>query len=126
MRPESIIKFDFMGSWRSTIVENICVGFLLGVSSNISGEYLTIMISSSGHLRAVFHFGFERQELIFPEKHFGLGQYHDVRITRKAWAPPSSFRMQPHSLLRSPAGSHTQNGAGGHGAPRFWPNQCYM
>jgi hypothetical protein len=31
----------------------------------------------------VFDFGFERQELIFPGKHFGLGQYHDVRITRK-------------------------------------------
>lgn len=91
MQPESIIKYDFMGSWRSTIAENIRVGFtttnpkgfLLGFSSNISGEYLTIMISNSGHLRVVFDFGFERQELIFPEKHFGLGQYHDVRITRK-------------------------------------------
>lgn len=91
MRPESIIKYDFMGSWRSTIAENIRVGFtttnpkgfLLGFSSNISGEYLTIMISNSGHLRVVFDFGFERQELIFPGKHFGLGQYHDVRITRK-------------------------------------------
>lgn len=31
----------------------------------------------------MFDFGFERQELIFPGKHFGLGQYHDVRITRK-------------------------------------------
>ena len=56
MRPESIIKYDFMGSWRSTIAENIRVGFtttnpkgfLLGFSSNISGEYLTIMVSNSG------------------------------------------------------------------------------
>jgi hypothetical protein len=30
----------------------------------------------------VFDFGFERQELIFPNQNFGLGQYHDVRITR--------------------------------------------
>ncbi|KAJ9588639.1 hypothetical protein L9F63_018073, partial [Diploptera punctata] len=91
MRPESIIKYVFPGSWRSTISENIRVGFtttnpkgfLLGFSSNITGEYLTIMVSNSGHLRVVFDFGFERQELIFPNKHFGLGQYHDVRITRK-------------------------------------------
>lgn len=56
MRPESIIKYDFMGSWRSTIAENIRVGFtttnpkgfLLGFSSNISGEYMTIMVSNSG------------------------------------------------------------------------------
>lgn len=38
---------------------------------------------SLGHLRVVFDFGFERQELIFPDKHFGLGQYHDVRFSRK-------------------------------------------
>lgn len=31
----------------------------------------------------VFDFGFERQELIFPDQHFGLGQYHDLRIRRK-------------------------------------------
>lgn len=37
----------------------------------------------SGHLRCVFDFGFERQEIIFPKKHFGLGQYHDVRFSRK-------------------------------------------
>ncbi|KAG8313696.1 biological adhesion [Homalodisca vitripennis] len=91
MRPSSIIKYDFMGSWRSTISENIRVGFtttnpkgfLLGFFSNTTGEYMTIMISNSGHLRVVFDFGFERQELIFPNKHFGLGQYHDVRISRK-------------------------------------------
>ncbi|RZF46692.1 hypothetical protein LSTR_LSTR002555 [Laodelphax striatellus] len=91
MRPSSLVKYDFMGSWRSTIDENIRVGFtttnpkgfLLGLFSNISGEYMTIMISNSGHLRVVFDFGFERQELIFPNKHFGLGQYHDVRIKRK-------------------------------------------
>ncbi|XP_076625165.1 neurexin-4 isoform X3 [Colletes latitarsis] len=91
MRPSSIIKYDFMGSWRSTIAEKIRVGFtttnpkgfLLGLFSNISGEYMTIMVSNSGHLRVVFDFGFERQEVIFPNKHFGLGQYHDVRVGRK-------------------------------------------
>ncbi|KAK9299061.1 hypothetical protein QLX08_007806 [Tetragonisca angustula] len=91
MRPSSMIKYDFMGSWRSTISEKIRVGFtttnpkgfLLGLFSNISGEYMTIMVSNSGHLRVVFDFGFERQEVIFPNKHFGLGQYHDVRVGRK-------------------------------------------
>ncbi|XP_076180729.1 neurexin-4 isoform X1 [Ptiloglossa arizonensis] len=91
MRPSSMIKYDFMGSWRSTIAEKIRVGFtttnpkgfLLGLFSNISGEYMTIMVSNSGHLRVVLDFGFERQEIIFPHKHFGLGQYHDVRIGRK-------------------------------------------
>ncbi|XP_031832226.1 neurexin-4 isoform X3 [Nomia melanderi] len=91
MRPSSMIKYDFMGSWRSTISEKIRVGFtttnprgfLLGLFSNISGEYMTIMVSNSGHLRVVFDFGFERQEVIFPNKYFGLGQYHDVRVGRK-------------------------------------------
>ncbi|XP_049869625.1 neurexin-4 [Pectinophora gossypiella] len=91
LRPNSIVKYDFLGSWRSTIAEKIRVGFtttnpkgfLLGFYSNISGEYLTLMVSNSGHLRVVFDFGFERQEIIFPNKHFGLGQYHDVRLSRK-------------------------------------------
>lgn len=91
MRASSLIRYDFEGSWRSTIEEHIRVGFtttnpkgfLLGFSSNISGEYLTIMVSNSGHLRVVFDFGFERQEVIYPEKHFALGQYHDLRISRK-------------------------------------------
>lgn len=91
MQSSSMIKYDFMGSWRSTIAEKIRVGFtttnphgfLLGLFSNISGEYMTIMVSNSGHLRVVFDFGFERQEVIFPSKHFGLGQYHDLHIGRK-------------------------------------------
>lgn len=86
-----MIKYEFIGSWRSKIDENIRVGFtttnpkgfLLGLSSNQSGEYLTIMVSNSGHLRVVFDFGFERQELIYPNKHFGLGQYHDMWFRRK-------------------------------------------
>nr|NVI76523.1 neurexin IV [Cucujiformia] len=91
MDADSLIKYDFMGSWRSTIAEHIRIGFttanprgfLLGFSSNISGEYMTIMVSNSGHLRVVFDFGFERQEIIYPEKHFGLGQYHDLRLSRR-------------------------------------------
>ena len=91
MRSNSIIKYDFMGSWRSTISESIRVGFttanpkgfLLGLFSNISGEYLTVMISNSGHLRVIFDFGFERQEIIYPDKNFGIAQFHDVHISRK-------------------------------------------
>lgn len=56
LRSDSMIKYDFLGSWRSTIKESIRVGFtttnpkgfLLGFSSNITGEYLTIMVSNSG------------------------------------------------------------------------------
>ncbi|XP_041970280.1 neurexin-4 isoform X2 [Aricia agestis] len=91
LRPNSMVKYDFLGSWRSTINEKIRVGFtttnpkgfLLGFYSNISGEYLTMMVSNNGHFRVVFDFGFERQEIIFQGKHFGLGQYHDVRLSRK-------------------------------------------
>nr|NVI76536.1 neurexin IV [Cucujiformia] len=91
MKQNSLIKYDFMGSWRSTIAENIRVGFttanptgfLLGFTSNISKEYMTVMISNSGHLRVVFDFGFERQEIIYPDKNFALGQYHDLRLSRR-------------------------------------------
>ncbi|XP_011306844.1 neurexin-4 isoform X1 [Fopius arisanus] len=92
MGSNSMIKYDFMGSWRSTIAEKIRVGFtttnggkgfLLGLSSNISGEYLSIFVSNSGHLRVVFDFGFERQEIIFPAKYFAYGQYHDLHLSRK-------------------------------------------
>ncbi|XP_066998735.1 neurexin-4 [Anabrus simplex] len=104
MRPTSSIKYDFAGSWRSTISEKIRVGFtttnpkgfLLGFFSNISGEYLTIMVSNSGHLRVVFDFGFERQELIYPNKHFGLGQYHDIRISRKESGSIMVIKVDDH------------------------------
>jgi len=48
--------------------------------------FFTIQLNitlSLGHLRCVFDFGFERQEIIFPKKHFGLGQYHDMHFMRK-------------------------------------------
>ncbi|KAL4707615.1 hypothetical protein ACJJTC_014720 [Scirpophaga incertulas] len=91
LRPNSMVKYDFLGSWRSTINERLRVGFtttnpkgfLLGLYSNLSSEYLTLMVSNSGHLRVVFDFGFERQEIVFQGKHFALGQYHDVRLSRK-------------------------------------------
>ena len=49
------------GKWRSTIAERIHVGFtttdpkgfLLGLESHISKEYLTLMVSNSGHIRDV-------------------------------------------------------------------------
>lgn len=83
-----------MGTWRSTIAEKIRIGFtttnprgfLMGLFSNISGEYMTIMISNSGALRVVFDFGFERQDEVYDadsNKNLGTGQYHDVRISRK-------------------------------------------
>jgi len=58
MKDNSMIKYDFSGSWRSTLSEHIRVGFttthpkgfLLGLFSNISGEYMTIMVSNSGML----------------------------------------------------------------------------
>ncbi|KAL1514303.1 hypothetical protein ABEB36_003581 [Hypothenemus hampei] len=91
MKASSAVKYTFDGSWRSTINEHIRVGFtttnpkgfLLGFFSNITREYLTVIISNSGHLRIVFDFGFERQEVIYPDKHFGLGQYHDLLLSRK-------------------------------------------
>lgn len=43
---------------------------------------MTLMVSNSGHLRLVFDYGFERQELIFPDQNFATGQYHDVQISR--------------------------------------------
>lgn len=91
LRSNSFVKYDFLGSWRSTISEKIRVGFtttnpkgfLLGFFSMVSGEYMTIAVSNSGHLRVVLDFGFERQELIYQGHNFGMGQYHDVRITRR-------------------------------------------
>ncbi|XP_022919939.1 neurexin-4 isoform X2 [Onthophagus taurus] len=91
MRQSSMIKYTFPGSFRSTIRERIRVGFttthpkgfLLGFSSSKSKEYLTIMISNSGHLRVVFDFGFERREIIYQEKTFMFGQFHDLRLSRK-------------------------------------------
>nr|XP_023013622.1 neurexin-4 [Leptinotarsa decemlineata] len=91
MRQSSMVRYDFDGSFRSTISEHIRVGFtttnpkgfLLGFTSNMTGEYMTIMVSNSGSLRIVFDFGFERQEVHYPDKYFGYGQYHDLIVSRK-------------------------------------------
>jgi len=90
MRTNYMIKYDFKGKYKSTIAERIHVGFtttdpkgfLVGLESHISKEYLTLMVSNSGHIRLVFDFGFERQELVFTEQNFMTGQYHDVLIER--------------------------------------------
>ena len=90
MRTNYMIKYDFKGNYKSTIAEKIHVGFtttdpkgfLLGAYSDISKEFLTLMVSNSGHLRLVFDFGFERQEIVFKEQNFLSGQFHDVRIER--------------------------------------------
>merc|ERR1712203_877598 len=90
MRNNYMIKYDFKGRYKSTIAEKIHVGFtttdpkgfLIGLFSDISNEYMTLMVSNSGHIRLVFDFGFERQELVFTEQNFMTGQYHDVKIER--------------------------------------------
>jgi len=90
MRTNYMIKYDFKGKYKSTIGERIHVGFtttdpkgfLVGLESHISKEYLTLMVSNSGHIRLVFDFGFERQEMVFTEQNFMTGQYHDVLIER--------------------------------------------
>lgn len=86
-----MIRYDFSGSWRSTLSENIRVGFvttephgfILGLFSNKTKEYMTISVSNSGKLRIVFDFGFERQEFFYGDRTFHRGQYHDVRVQRK-------------------------------------------
>ena len=89
-RTNTMVKYDFKGRYKSTIQERIHVGFtttnpqgfLLGLVSEISKEYLTLMVSNSGHIRLVFDFGFERQEIVFTERSFLTGQYHDVVVER--------------------------------------------
>ncbi|KAF7493590.1 Neurexin-4 [Sarcoptes scabiei] len=88
LRSDYYIRYDFETSI-STMEEYIRIGFtttehrglILGISS-YSGEYLNLLVSSSGHLRLVFDFGFERQEIIIKEENFALGQHHDITIRR--------------------------------------------
>ena len=88
LRSDSYVRYDFETTV-STLEEFIRVGFtttehqgmIFGMSSK-SGEYLNLMMSTSGHLRLVFDFGFERQELIVKNENFALGQIHDVQIVR--------------------------------------------
>jgi contactin associated protein-like 2 len=91
MQSNYMIKYEFPGTYKSTLSEKIRIGFtttdpkgfLMGLYSDISKEYLTLMVSNSGHLRLVFDFGFERREIIFEDQNFATGQFHDVRIRRE-------------------------------------------
>ena len=51
------------------------------------------MVSNSGHLRLVFDFGFERQEMVFTDQNFLTGQFHDVRIERFAEGRKLSMKV---------------------------------
>lgn len=42
-----------------------------------------LIIINLGHLRLVFDFGFERQEIIIKNENFALGQHHDLTIQRE-------------------------------------------
>lgn len=89
LRSDYYIKYDFE-SILSTLEEYIRVGFtttehrglILGMTA-YSGEYLNLLMSTSGNLRLVFDFGFERQEIIIKEENFALGQFHDITIRRQ-------------------------------------------
>ncbi|KAK7575553.1 hypothetical protein V9T40_011839 [Parthenolecanium corni] len=91
LKGNSMVKYKFTNVDRSTISENIRIGFttthsqgfLISLFSNLSNEYLTISLTNGGDIRVIFDFGFERQELIYRGKNFALGQFHDLRLTRK-------------------------------------------
>merc|ERR1711899_254946 len=90
MRTDNMIVYEFKGNYKSTIAEKLHVGFtttdpkgfLIGLYSEVSKEFLTLMVSNSGHLRLAFDFGFERQEVVFTDQNFLTGQYHDVKVER--------------------------------------------
>jgi hypothetical protein len=91
MMNDYMIKYSFNENYKSTLNEYIKVGFtttnpqgfLLGLSSDTSKEYLTLLVSNSGHLRVVFDFGFERQEFVFPDHMFNAGQFHTLTFERR-------------------------------------------
>lgn len=88
LRSDYYVRYDFETTL-STLEEYIRVGFtttehhgmIFGMSSR-TGEYLNLMMSTSGHLRLVFDFGFERQEISIKNENFALGQIHDIQIKR--------------------------------------------
>ncbi|KAK7023362.1 Coagulation factor 5/8 C-terminal domain, discoidin domain [Halocaridina rubra] len=59
MLTDTMVKYELPGTYKPTIAEKIRVGFtttnprgfLVGLYSNITGEYLTLAISNSGHLK---------------------------------------------------------------------------
>ena len=90
LRSDNYIRYDFDTSL-STVEENIRVGFtttehkglIIGVTSH-TGEYLNLLMSTSGHLKLEFDFGFERKEEVINQENFALGQHHDIIIKRVA------------------------------------------
>ncbi|XP_042220113.1 neurexin-4-like isoform X3 [Homarus americanus] len=90
MLTDTMVKYVIPGTYKSTIAEKIRVGFtttnprgfLMGLHSNITGEYLTLAISNSGHLKVTFDFGFERHEKVYGKRTFHEGQNHDVKLYR--------------------------------------------
>lgn len=89
-RSDNFVRYDFDTSL-STVEENIRVGFtttehrglIIGVTSH-TGEYLNLLMSTSGHLKLEFDFGFERKEEVISHENFALGQHHDITIKRIA------------------------------------------
>lgn len=87
-RSDNYVRYDFDTSL-STIEEDIRVGFtttehrglILGITSH-TGEYMNLLMSTSGHLKLEFDFGFERKEEVIGHENFALGQHHDITIKR--------------------------------------------
>lgn len=90
LRSDNYVRYDFDTSL-STVEESIRVGFtttehrglIIGVTSH-TGEYLNLLMSTSGHLKLEFDFGFERKEEVISQENFALGQNHDITIKRIA------------------------------------------
>lgn len=90
LRSDNYVRYDFDTSL-STVEENIRVGFtttehrglIIGVTSH-TGEYLNLLMSTSGHLKLELDFGFERKEEVINQENFALGQHHDITIKRIA------------------------------------------
>ena len=90
MLTDTMVKYELPGTYKSTVAEDIRVGFtttdprgfLIALVSNITGEYLTLAVSNSGHLKVTFDFGFERHEQVYSRRTFHEGQNHNVRLWR--------------------------------------------
>ena len=59
------------------------------------------------HLRLVFDFGFERQEMVFTDQNFLTGQFHDVRIERFDQGRKLSMKVSMTTLLELSAAHST-------------------
>ncbi|XP_076366495.1 neurexin-4 isoform X2 [Tachypleus tridentatus] len=105
LRAEDYIRYDFETTI-STLEEYIRVqftttehhGLIVGVSS-FTEEYLSLVMSTSGHLRLVFDFGFERQEIIIKNENFALGQNHDIKVVRSDKGTKMTIYVDNHEPL---------------------------